>query len=690
MLRNRTPLQDGCKHGYRPARGTEPATLEQNASGGSMSDSVDWNTKAIREFKAAFGARNNRGYFSSEPPYDHDKAYNQARDMLQKRWHAANLTLQDLAGTHGTSSLVAGLRTEFNALSLDSDTTLKKKPATGKEADTSKAALIEGMIGLTNKWTAFEARCIVTRNELARGGGDDGVRQDLAAQATDLMELLQTLEKQAASVSPKPDLSTLKGDVRALFMEAGLDGSTIADPLAFRDRIDACRAAMRTATKAVIDRSASDKKTELYQAELQKMYGITVTPSSTLGFPYESFLDTLAMVPRDHARNPAMKQVIGEYLGLSTGGDYTEQGEFAGRIRINPIVSLNFLGAPYRDPESDPTAPETQRVDTWTATTLHEIGHAVDAAYKIMDVNGGGAGCGGWVKVNPLDYMKPQKATFENRLRQSASKEKPFTDLIGTDAYDSVLVNVLVGNKKPQDYQKDLTTYFGTLFDTEYGGWLDQVLDDCQKAVARVNMALQPFFPVGRLAGVYATEKPRFESIGTVAADLAILAQAPSTFDAGQFWAQFKTLVETPADTPEALIVWTQMQCVTMGQGFEVSKTTGKDRLVAAWTEAVIRALPPPVDLKPYLAGSKPWKTDLSKAKINGIAASHEAYSGSSTWWRYGAADRTGTYVTDYQWRAPGEWFAELYAITWFAKKEPPNGVAGAVRTYLYGGHLGV
>jgi hypothetical protein len=40
------------------------------------------------------------------------------------------------------------------------------------------------------------------------------------------------------------------------------------------------------------------------------------------------------------------------------------------------------------------------------------------------------------------------------------------------------------------------------------------------------------------------------------------------------------------------------------------------------------------------------------------------------------------------QWRAPGEWFAELYAITWFKKVEPPAGVASAVRPYLYGGHI--
>ena len=35
-------------------------------------------------------------------------------------------------------------------------------------------------------------------------------------------------------------------------------------------------------------------------------------------------------------------------------------------------------------------------------------------------------------------------------------------------------------------------------------------------------------------------------------------------------------------------------------------------------------------------------------------------------------AARAPTKVNNYQWRAPGEWFAEVYAISWLSKKKPP------------------
>ena len=91
-------------------------------------------------------------------------------------------------------------------------------------------------------------------------------------------------------------------------------------------------------------------------------------------------------------------------------------------------------------------------------------------------------------------------------------------------------------------------------------------------------------------------------------------------------------------------------------------------------------------DLHDYVAASKPWSKDLSSVKIGEQPASHQAYASDAKWWRY--TNRNATTVSNYQWRSPGEWFAELYAITWFSKKEPPNGVGKEVRRYLYGGHM--
>ncbi|MDA8250853.1 MAG: hypothetical protein M0Z28_17015 [Rhodospirillales bacterium] len=80
-------------------------------------------------------------------------------------------------------------------------------------------------------------------------------------------------------------------------------------------------------------------------------------------------------------------------------------------------------------------------------------------------------------------------------------------------------------------------------------------------------------------------------------------------------------------------------------------------------------------------AGKQPW--------WNGpVAVGPRAYSESSkgVWYSYLTASRASTYTNSYQWRAPGEWFAELYAVTWLKKQEPPGAVDKAAANYMWGG----
>lgn len=62
---------------------------------------------------------------------------------------------------------------------------------------------------------------------------------------------------------------------------------------------------------------------------------------------------------------------------------------------------------------------------------------------------------------------------------------------------------------------------------------------------------------------------------------------------------------------------------------------------------------------------------------------------GTGGWHSYSRAVRTKTQVTDYQWTAPAEWFAELYAMTWYAKRDPPSDVHPKVKQYLYSSQSG-
>ena len=66
--------------------------------------------------------------------------------------------------------------------------------------------------------------------------------------------------------------------------------------------------------------------------------------------------------------------------------------------------------------------------------------------------------------------------------------------------------------------------------------------------------------------------------------------------------------------------------------------------------------------------GDKPWKgagTKAAKIAVNNRVC-HEAYP--NEWYSYALAARGATGISDYQWRAPGEWFAEIYALYYLGR----------------------
>jgi hypothetical protein len=53
------------------------------------------------------------------------------------------------------------------------------------------------------------------------------------------------------------------------------------------------------------------------------------------------------------------------------------------------------------------------------------------------------------------------------------------------------------------------------------------------------------------------------------------------------------------------------------------------------------------------------------------------------SWLSYLSSERAALQVTAYQWSAPAEWFAELYAISWYKGEPGPASVHQSVRAYL-------
>jgi hypothetical protein len=80
-------------------------------------------------------------------------------------------------------------------------------------------------------------------------------------------------------------------------------------------------------------------------------------------------------------------------------------------------------------------------------------------------------------------------------------------------------------------------------------------------------------------------------------------------------------------------------------------------------------------------AANSPW---FKNQVIVGGRVYQEAYGG--RWYSYSSAARESTKVNKYQWRAPGEWFAEVYAITWLKKMKPPSAIDAAVAQFMWNG----
>lgn len=78
-------------------------------------------------------------------------------------------------------------------------------------------------------------------------------------------------------------------------------------------------------------------------------------------------------------------------------------------------------------------------------------------------------------------------------------------------------------------------------------------------------------------------------------------------------------------------------------------------------------------------SGYSPWFKD--PVDVDGRAY---IQSYSTRWNSYSVAARAPTLVNKYQWRAPGEWFAEVYAISWLKKTKPPAAVDKAVAEYMW------
>ncbi len=297
------------------------------------------------------------------------------------------------------------------------------------------------------------------------------------------------------------------------------------------------RKLMTDALAAKGDLAADAKVQEIYRKALEKRFGLTiVVPPGMTNTHFDQFYEMLDRLPVQQGHQDNLK--ILRYDASSSGASYN-----TGLMRVTMGNFTKETKWDYKNPVTGVTEP----INAFAINSLHEIGHAVDNKYKIMDANGKNAGCGAW------------KEETQDTVVAAFLKELKATGGTAITSADNVL-NGLIST-----------------------------------AITNMTKAKPPLMGVPE-------------------------------------WTVVSTLLDKAMKIHE-------------------------DK----W----------------------PWGGGSATVTLDGRAY-HMAYKQNNSYVSYDPAARTGTEVRDYQFRAPGEWFAELYAYTWFNKKKAPGGVDKAAAKYMY------
>jgi hypothetical protein len=360
-------------------------------------------------------------------------------------------------------------------------------------------------------------------------------------------------------------------------------------------------------------------------------------------------------------------------------------------MSLLPPIGLPMIGE--GGIHTDPSTKKKMRMDMWKTTALHEIGHAVDAAYKIMDKHQGKRGCGGWVKRSPAELM-PQYNSFLAALRGSGVPDRSFLANVTHERLKKAFAAYAFGVSTAEQIRPDIEAAWVAVHLDNESRQFNARVSATGLAISRLNVALNNTFLPGRVAADPDVLRTTFREHGSVADDIVAISITEPVIRQRYFWIEFDELAGAPAQTLDGIKSLMRVGQRDFAASVELARVADRIEKVARWTGATVAALPGATPtlvedaLKRFRSAAEPWNRDISGEQINGVAAAQEGNSGDEFWWSYSGADRGSTFVSNYQWRAPGEWFAELYAVTWLRKVEPPGGVGKDVRPYLFGGSI--
>jgi hypothetical protein len=635
---------------------------------------IDWNTQEIRSFKAAFQKRTQASGMGTLFIDSADTARQKALAMLAKRQQHTQQTLTRIeqANPNG-GEILANLRGEVNKLAQLTTLQMNFQPQKGQEDNTTA-----GIIALADRWIDLEAKCISVRNQIAKKTPGRSLGDIMLDRAEKLIEFAKKLESEARGKNlPNQFDARLTGTQRNLdAVENDLQNAKweLEDAQTTMLNIETVLVESRDALQALASELANavNPADDIHKATLSSLYGVNVKQPENVKnpprIPYKELLAAFQMVPPEHTLTGDIKTIEFKKMDQNAGGAYSETEK---SIHLNIVINL-LRYAEFKNPETG----QKDQVHGFTKTTLHEIGHAVDHAYGIMAGAGKQAACGGWTEVDPATFVEGAFTTYQQTaLRGLRGASQDVRAAVAESKAE--FIRYMAGHQTATDFAKMVRSAWTT---KEVPKQREQKLllqDSADKFCARIKGYYQSV----------SAERPTRDRLGLLSVGCEDALEALTTGDPPVFTrqdlAQRANAIRSPEEGPK-FATWVDDTTTAFVLNLYNQTTAEWDRC----EKVVEQSVPPPGELVQYIPDRQPWTIDTSKRTIGGQPAAHQAYDKDTMWWRYNGSARQSTYVTDYQWRAPGEWFAELYAFSWLKKIEPPSGVGRAVRSYMFGGHV--
>lgn len=403
------------------------------------------------------------------------------------------------------------------------------------------------------------------------------------------------------------------------------DAMLQSDPDALRHMLDldGGKEALDAMVADVGDKASDDQDKAFVAGALRARFNIDEHSGlTTKALP--RMYKVLSLVPEGHTvNNPKLTAIERQQKnGTSTygGGKLVLCVPKTGRIHKN---TRNF------DPDDE--VPKDWKVSSkdvsdFDQVTLHELGHSVDDKLGFMDSKGKSAAYGGWKMHNADDVAEVagKERGFFNDFRQFPQ---------------SMLRRALAAALNGAFPDKSFWTQEKSMADDKpTRGWLltNEVVIEAEGERNRLGADWSPVSAEHKraalniLAGKYAAQKEVLRRV--VEAILQENQPAASAVDG------VLEALEVVSDPPEDL-VWQQMA----------------EHAAVKWCLKVGR--------------NDVWKLGRAGAQENADVAGTAAYvrSGGLTWHSYLLSARVKC-VSSYQFNAPAEWFAELYAAYYMGK----------------------